>query len=556
MIKKSGIIISLGLLMSMFTAASASASVTVSVGGDGESVTVNGVIASANENIPIGIDVFAPDKTYSDLQVTAREDILKVLPFRTELKSGKNGEWELNFQIKDDPDVDGDAKSGNYTIIVYPQDAGVSETQSFLFTNPKEMTVNYGRINDAKSAKEIKKILDENVYGVGVSYDFYAGLNKENIAEMLYDYKQNNTFDPSDVSASGDVLRKAAVIQAVAEGKTDSLFDYAKILELDSSDISGLYKKNYAEALYKTITADLKGITVLKFDDFYDELCESFVLCITENPDGVGNAKETIDAFADEIGITPSSKLDTYRKVMGTKYSSYDALQQAFEDASKKTSSSSGGGGSLTVSNKQTNDIGTSAAAPVTGNTEEKETMPIDIFTDIDNVIWAKEAIVYLTEKSVINGKAENLFYPNDNITREEFVKIAVLAFMPDAEAGEISFTDVDKNEWYAEYIAKAYNAGIISGYSDDVFGVGNTITREDIAVILYRIAKQRGIISDDTLNSGFEDEAEISDYAKTAVATLSDNGIINGRDNGIFAPKAPATRAETAKMVYRLLMQ
>ena len=561
MMNKSGFIISLGLLVSTLTTVQANASVTVNVGGDGESVNIKGIIASANENIPIGIDVFAPDKDYDDLLVTERENVLKVLPFRTEIKSGEGGQWELDLKIKDNPEIEGDARSGNYTVIVYPQDAQEPEMQTFLFTNPNEMKENYRKIAEAVSAAEIKAILDNNVHGVGVSYGFYGELDKKNIAEMLYKYKTNNTFNPEDVGGSGDVLRKAAVIQAVAEGKIDNMFDYDVQLKLDLSELSELYKKNYATALYKVITEDLKGIDVSVFNDFYEELYRSFVLCVTENPDGVGNAKEVIDEFADRIGIKPSSKLDVYRKIMGKKYSSYEALKAAFEDASESGGSSGGGGGgsssggALTDGKNNSGSVGNSALRPAASDKIDKETMPIDIFTDIDNVIWAKEAIVYLTEKDIISGKADGLFYPNDNITREEFVKIAVLSFMPESEMGEIVFEDVDMNEWYVEYIAKAYNAGIISGYSEDVFGVGNTITREDIAVILYRIAKQQGIIGEDVISTSFEDHNDISDYAKIAVATLVDNGIINGRDDGMFAPKSPATRAETAKMVYRLLM-
>lgn len=560
MIKKSGFVLIFGFLISMLMAVQAYASVTVTVIGDGESVNIKGIIASANENIPVGIDVFAPDKDYKDLLTVERENVLKVLPFRTEVKSGKDGQWEVTFKIKDNPDVEGDAKSGNYTVIVYPQDSDKSENKTFLFTNSNEMKENYKKISQATSATAIETILGDNIYGVGVSYEFYAQLDKKNIAEMLYEYKTNNTFDPENVLKSGDVLRKAAIVQAITEGKIDNLFEFSTELELDLSSVGELYKKNYATALYKTITGNLKDTACLKFGDFYEKLYESFVLCVTEKPDGVGNAKETIDKFATKAGITPSANLDIYRKVINIKYSSYAELKTAFEAAAASLSirpsgNGGGGGGTLTDGKNNSGGIGSVATSHTTSNTGNTEQMPIDIFTDIDSVIWAKEAIVYLTEKSIVSGKTQGEFCPNDNITREEFVKIAVLSFIPESETAQVEFTDVDKNEWYTEYIAKAYSCGIVSGYSEDVFGIGKTITREDIAVILYRTAKQKGIISEDILALSFEDEGDISDYAKTAVATLVDNGIINGRENGIFAPKSPATRAECAKMVYRLLM-
>ena len=169
---------------------------------------------------------------------------------------------------------------------------------------------------------------------------------------------------------------------------------------------------------------------------------------------------------------------------------------------------------------------------------------------------WAREAIVYLAEKGIVSGKGESKYCPNDNITREEFTKIVAGAFLEDAEEKEISFTDVAPGEWYAPYIKKAFGAGIITGHSDELFGTGECITREDMVVILYRTAILKGIAEETEVALAFDDANEISDYAKAAVAAMADMEIVNGKELGIFAPKDFATRAETAKMIYRLIMQ
>ena len=551
MFEKIKVIAGLAVLISTLTVMRASASVNVDVGGDGESINVKGVIESKTENIPIGIDVFAPESNYNDLISAERKDVLKVLPYRTEVISGKGGQWTINFKIIDNPDVDGDCKSGIYTVIVYPQDSYKAETQSFLFTNQNDLKKNYKIIADAENSEVIREMLEANIYGVGVPYEFYVQLDKKSIAEMLYYYKTNNVFDSDNVTQCGDVLRKTAIFQAVSEGKIDNIFDYSVQLELDSSDLGEFYKKEYAVSLYKTVTSYLKGINVIKPDDFYEKLYESFVLCVTENNDGVGNAKEVIDKFSAKIGITPSDDLEVYREIIGVKYESFDLLKTAYENALKKEpsaneSKSSSGGKSTGIS---------SITSPTVSGNNTDNRIPADIFTDIDSVIWAKEAIVYLAEKNIISGKAKSLFYPEDNITREEFVKIAVLSFVPDGKAKSITFSDVDMTKWYAEYIAKAYGAGILKGYDDNTFGVSGNITRQDIAVILYRTAKLRGIIEDSEATVKFKDIDDISEYAKTAVAALADKGIITGRENGTFDPLSYATRAETAKMVYRMLM-
>ncbi|MBS6833583.1 MAG: S-layer homology domain-containing protein, partial [Clostridiales bacterium] len=138
------------------------------------------------------------------------------------------------------------------------------------------------------------------------------------------------------------------------------------------------------------------------------------------------------------------------------------------------------------------------------------------------------------------------------SVLREEFVKMIVKAFKLSVIGKKVPFLDVDENEWYREYIECAYNSGIISGYSDTEFGIGDSVSREDLAVMILR-----GIdICDYKLNNTSEniklsDAEEISDYAKEAVEKLRAAGIINGDENGNFNPKQSATRAETAKILW-----
>ena len=120
--------------------------------------------------------------------------------------------------------------------------------------------------------------------------------------------------------------------------------------------------------------------------------------------------------------------------------------------------------------------------------------MPADIFTDLAGSDWAKDAIVSLAEEGIISGRGDGTFAPQDNVTREEFVKIIVSAFLDEENNSGSQFADVDKNAWYAPYIYTAYNAGIVSGIGEDAFGVGMLVTRQDMAAILYRTAIYIGI--------------------------------------------------------------
>ena len=129
---------------------------------------------------------------------------------------------------------------------------------------------------------------------------------------------------------------------------------------------------------------------------------------------------------------------------------------------------------------------------------------------------------------------------------------MAVLALgMYDASA-KSNFTDANSGEWYDSYIASAKNTGLINGLGDGAFGVGQNITRQDLAVILYKAALKQGRVF--TNKKSFGDDYQIADYAKDAVSYLAGEGIISGMGDNVFAPTAKATRAQAAKLIYSLI--
>ncbi len=169
---------------------------------------------------------------------------------------------------------------------------------------------------------------------------------------------------------------------------------------------------------------------------------------------------------------------------------------------------------------------------------------------------WAEAYVSYLAARDVVNGVGDGKFMPENPVTRAEFVKM--LALLSGDEIQPVTdsrFKDVDKNSWYAPYVSWASENGYVLGVSDTAFAPGDKITREQIAVIVQRFADKEvyGLASK---NEGkvFADSADISDYARDAVAFLSTTGIISGKDNNLFAPKNNATRAESAKMLALLL--
>ena len=174
------------------------------------------------------------------------------------------------------------------------------------------------------------------------------------------------------------------------------------------------------------------------------------------------------------------------------------------------------------------------------------------LFSDLENAQWAVKYINRLYNLGAINGKADGIFAPSDNMTREELCKVIVLALGIKANDKEIPvFGDVDSSAWYAEYINICAQNGVVNGIGDNLFGVGRTVTREEAATILVRASENAGITLDyDFTIFPFKDEAQISDWAKTSVSVLYESLILDGMENGDFAPKENVTRAQAAKMI------
>lgn len=178
-------------------------------------------------------------------------------------------------------------------------------------------------------------------------------------------------------------------------------------------------------------------------------------------------------------------------------------------------------------------------------------------FSDIADVTWAQKAIVAMSAVDIVKGREEGKFFPNDSITRAEFVKMLIgmleYAGRIDTADAECSFADVAEDAWYYSAVAAAVKNGIVTGVSETEFAPDANITRQDMAVMIDRAAKAANISLSDGAEFIFTDEAAISDYALDAVKAMSKAGIINGFEDGSFSPMTNATRAQATVMLYRV---
>ena len=116
-----------------------------------------------------------------------------------------------------------------------------------------------------------------------------------------------------------------------------------------------------------------------------------------------------------------------------------------------------------------------------------------------------------------------------------------------------MSFKDVKADKWYTEAIRWAQSNKIVEGYSADSFGSNEPITREQMATILYRYAKNHGIdVTNSNTLAGFTDVNKVSSWALDAMKWANAVGLVQGRTTTTLVPKVSLTRAEAATMVQR----
>lgn len=172
-------------------------------------------------------------------------------------------------------------------------------------------------------------------------------------------------------------------------------------------------------------------------------------------------------------------------------------------------------------------------------------------FSDVSEYDWYYEAVVYTVGNGLMNGMGDGTFQPNMPLTREMLAVVLYNVEEQPESAGIITFKDVAAGKWYADAIAWASQYRIVAGYSETEFGLGDPITREQFAAILYRYANWKGY---DTSRKNdllaYTDAAEISDYAVEAIKWAAASDIIHGITDTTLVPQGNATRAEAAMML------
>ena len=188
---------------------------------------------------------------------------------------------------------------------------------------------------------------------------------------------------------------------------------------------------------------------------------------------------------------------------------------------------------------------------------DDRSHEPVDLpFTDVPEGYWAYGAIQYVYGEGLMAGTSGSTFSPEGTTTRGQIVTILWRLSGSPVVNYLMDFDDVDPAAYYAEAIRWAASEGIAGGYGNGTFGPSDTITREQMAVMLYRFAQHEGYdvsIGEDTNILSYADAFDVSEYAVSALQWACGAGIISGTGDGsTLTPQGEATRAQAATVLMR----
>lgn len=516
-------------------------------------VTSQGTVATSATvtNPEVTVDIYHLGKTDADLLNASPADYTKILLQRNQMTSDKGAyKFVLNFGD--------DTPTGEYTIRISSTGATEVKTEKFVYSNPNDYKTAVEAMNKATTVTELETIIDTYKLSVGIDLTEDFGADKGTVLNIMLNTIKESNLDANDTTTAKKCFNACVALAKLNSGK-GNIAEYVAgenpVFDLANASLTDWYGKSYVSDTVKTsFNSRLSNKNFKSVKALYSAMPEAYVLAVVEKSGSNSGIKEVIDGFSSEIGENANSLTEKkLTSLSGTNYATYAELKSAItklKNTSTGSGSSSGGSGGSYGSSKQY-----PKPEETTDKTEDKDgELNYYVFDDLEDVSWAKESICKLAEMGVLRGKEYRMFYPNDTVKREEFVKMLTVAFGLDTEGKTCNFTDVDADEWYAAFVAAAKEAGIVNGVSDTEFGVEMDISRQDLAVMAYNAAVKQGANFGEVSSAKFADDESIADYAKDAVYALKTAEIINGVDGKNFAPNDTATRAEAAKILYSLI--
>lgn len=537
-------------IMAMYTAAYAAAPVT-SVTCQSGTTYISGEIALGELDAPVAVTVTVRDSNgnlnYADVIMAGTDGVAKFMYNNL----GNSGNYVCYF----------DVPSLNITRPV-PINGFIGNDYWINFVNDisdycKEK--NWESVRDRFLGESDRLSSDMTIYNSLADKDAVFKVFVNNYTKLEETKDILDEFDKAARLCSFNENKSTENL--IALYKEEATSNYFGILEvLPDSTGEGI-------SIIDDLSADLQNIIfgsiAGKTYESSKLLCEEFVkqtLLITVNKaENYGVVKKVYTAYQNaellELIQNGSRTMDEVcKEIIGKTYTSLPEAQNDYNNIAQtpKPTVPSGrptGGGGGSVNAGLNNKVSANNVAAVPMIPQQSDTGILSgkmYFEDMEDAKWALNAVNNLYEKKIISGTGEKTFSPHRNVSRCEMAKLIVnTAGMGIIDSGA-DFTDIDKSQWYYPFVATAYANGVFTGYEDGSFNTHGSITRQEAALVIYRLVKP--IIGEGSgADFVFADDAEVSEWAKTAVYFLKNANIMNGRSDDEFRPNETLTRVEAA---------
>ncbi len=572
--KKYGVILMtciFALLPMCFVYAADFSDIKIHINQDQQELIVQGCIANGKSGVSITAEVISPchfeenasqeeiDRIYQkkigDISDKA-EGYLQALHFMGQTISAEQGRFTLPLKIHGD--------SGLYLVRVKSADSDSIYSEYVDFYTKTYIDQVVAQINNSTTTAQMKEILDREVYKQGLNTTLYTAVTESGKNMEPFYRKILSADDFKSFAEFKEYYLYHLAGFALGSGDEDlfetAVSEYADELKL--ARYSGIYHTYMTEFGTDARKQVMTRLSAEKGNDYSERFAKAAFMVGFEKLDLwtqvsqylAVNSTSLID-LSDYRGDTSAvDKILITGTYNGQKFTnSFDDFETALKKIIRDTQNSGnghGGGGSSGGGGGKYSDFGSISgagenAAPDLTNMGNEPAY----FSDLQSAAWAAEAITVLAKAGIVSGVGGGRFEPATLVTREEFVAMLVnLLDLKPSGLVTMDFMDVKRDAWYYRSMLSAYSGGIVMGKGDGSVGIGEEITRQDMAVMAYRAM---GMTETDIAE--FADSAEIADYAKYAVGAMSAKGILNGFENKTFQPKNFATRAEAAKVIYEL---
>ena len=486
--------------------------------------------------------------------------------FASQGYTDENGKYDFSFINNDD--------NGNYTVTVAAPRKGLSESSSFKMLTGGMKTAISATTKDAAGMKQVIE-----GYGTYMNLDMSA-FSALSDGDSVYSFMAEDAMiKMNDITSIADGFYGAVIIKTLAEGGNST--DYMNFLNSDMYSILNKDGIPMGEngSLFEELSSDVKDAVISKvLTKSYRsaaELSKSLEFYVLEaslekalqwtevNP----VMKKYSDAGLLNVNFSTYNTLKNPQTadnaMIGRSFTSYGEIESAFNAAvasalaAQNTSSGSGGGGSGGGGGSS----GGGGGGKITPSVKvpepvekDKETVTL-VFSDMDEYMWANEAVTYLADKGIISGMGDGTFAPASGLTREEFSTIMVKTQKLSTEGKSSGFNDIPDSCWSYPYVSAVYEEGLMVGVGDNMFGATSKITRNEFAVIMKRLIDLYDVELVVNSNTKEYDDAEsIPEWARESIMFMKGTGLMLGSTGNTFKGSEVVSRAYSCDILYAVL--